>query len=179
MRPPASGTPAPACHPPTPVHARTTRSLITALLRTRQPKVLAEGIREANARLDAQRMRLAVHGKNRRSSLRPAFRYRQYNIGTHHDIPSACPAAPRVRPPVHRILEDHARVGGARPESADAASPGPRPDSRSRSDHAKTAVSWRGPAGAGSIVGASGTQGCRSWPGVEGNWSRRSRQRNR
>jgi hypothetical protein len=51
--------------------------------------VLAEGIQEANARLDAQRMRLAVHGKNRRSSLQPVFRHRQYNIGTHHENPSA------------------------------------------------------------------------------------------
>jgi hypothetical protein len=42
-------------HPPAihPYRARTARSLITPLLRTRELKVLAEGVQEADARLDA------------------------------------------------------------------------------------------------------------------------------
>src|SRR5579859_5265532 len=53
--------------------------------------MLPQRVQQAYPGLDAQRMRLAVYDEDSRSSLRPAFGHRQYNIGAHlahHGFPS-------------------------------------------------------------------------------------------
>jgi hypothetical protein len=110
-------------HPPAihPDRAGPTGALVTALLGSGQPEVLAQRVEQADPGLQFQLAHAAVDGQRDRAGLGPAFQPPRYNVDTHCNLPLiAAVPGPQIVPA--RSAKAHERVVNT---ALAAQSPGP------------------------------------------------------